>query len=149
MRGGSLGDIIRIGIDPGSDTGIAVWNTEKKSILALVTIKSPLAAEMAVTLAQVHSAGEVLIEKPGPAIYRRPGQSQLSMLKIARNVGQCQELAEEIFRALVKAGFNARTVPPMKGGTKWNAALFGREFSYKGKSSSHSRDAAVIARYSL
>jgi len=139
--------MIRMGIDPGAGTGLAVWDEDRKQLLALVTIKSPLAAEMAVTMAGIHRPKEILIEKPQGAIYPRRGQDTLQMLKIARNVGQCQALADEICRALEKAGFNARTIPPAKGGTKWPAALFKRTFEYKGRSSSHSRDAAVIARY--
>lgn len=139
---------LTMGVDPGADTGIAVWDEDRKQLLALVTIKSPLAAEMAVTMANIHCPKEILIEKPRGAIYPRRGQGTLQMLKIARNVGQCQALADEIVRALEKAGWHdARTIPPAKGGTKWPAALFKRTFGYKGKSSSHSRDAAVIARY--
>ena len=138
-----------MGIDPGADTGIAVWDTERKQLIALVTIKSCLAGEMAVTLAQIHRPGEILVEKPRGTIYPRRGQGTLQMLKIARNVGQCQALADEIQRVLEKEGFRARTVTPLEGGTKWNAAMFKREFSYTGKSSSHSRDAAVIAKYGL
>ena len=69
------------------------------------------------------------------------------MLKIARNVGQCQALADEIQRTLEREGFKSRTVPPAKSMTKWSTQMFARVFGYKGRSSSHSRDAAVIARF--
>ena len=143
----------RIGIDVGTRTGIAVVDCGVEfRARELWTVDYQLAAPLALGLALFYSC-DVVIEEPQVShVYQREGQGAGAMRKIALNVGECRQralrLRDEVGKALMRWSIQGVAVhmrPPVKGGTKWPREVFNERFQWTGASSSHSRDAAVIA----
>lgn len=144
--------MIRIGIDVGKSTGIAAVDLDGPTALELYTVSFEQAAPLALGLALIYGASIVIEEPQAAHVYQRPGQGAGAMRKIALNVGQCREKAlsladsiERTFRRWGIPGLSVTLRPPVRGGTKWDRGRMEVIFGWMGPSSSHSRDAAVIA----
>ena len=143
---------VRIGVDPGSTTGIAViieggglhsaksldWDGDGTKIKAYLRL-----------MWDIYGRGTlVVIEIPGAGFFPREGLSQGVQRKIAMNVGQCVARASEVAAYCEGLGFTVVKRRPMRGGTK--RALSGETwrgiFKWQGRlPSNHARDAAMLA----
>ena len=143
--------MLTVGIDPGAKTGIAVIDSEGR-LTTCRTLAHHDAEKWLHDFLLEQSPATVLVavEIPGQSIYPRKGVNPRAMLKIARNVGQVQQMAEGIAWLAEQHGANVRRVHPQKGGTKkaipatvWRAMF--PEWTSRNPSN-HARDAALIAR---
>lgn len=137
----------RLGIDPGSPTGLAVWDCDREKLLDVRTVAKAKAYDEALRLAHEHAVDIVLIEQNKDTVYNRSGQTSRAMLRIAKNVGQNIAFAEELARRFRAEGFEVELVPPKRDFTKWSRETFEAAYPGVGRTSEHGRDAANIARY--
>ena len=160
--------MIYIGIDPGTKTGFAVWDSEKKEFRNIWTLDFWKAYETMVLYhgrrGFVDDDGSVIgitvvIEVPARFMYDRHMKeiwghktnytsfmSKLRVLiKIATNYGGTIKEAELMADRIESLGFEVRRVQPSrKSGTKMKADAFEKLTGYTGRTSEHGRDAAML-----
>jgi len=138
---------IRIGIDPGSRTGVAAMRGDK--LLSCRTFgwrkdRDALEGHLAHLCAQ-HPGLVAFVEEPRGTVYPR-GLSPAAQAKVGKDVGQCLARAREIARYLDKCGAQVHLVPPLRNGTKWAEKMWRGVFQWtKRLPSNHARDAACLA----
>lgn len=136
--------MIYIGIDTGVHTGIAVWDSEKGKFVYLETLK-------------IHEALNIVSSyayKDIPLCVRFEDARQRKWIPFAKNM--TGELGRAQGAGYVKAHcqiwedfLRDKNIPfemiaPRRNMTKLNAEQFGRITGYKGRTSEHSRDAAML-----
>lgn len=109
--------MIFIGIDTGTHTGVAVWNSEEKQFLDIKTMMLHQALQLVITMCQIWKRENVMVLFEDATIWEE----------------FCTDY-EIAFRAL----------PPAKGGTKLNPDYFKALTGWKKRTSEHARDAAMI-----
>lgn len=129
-----------IGIDPGTHTGIAVWDDKTKRFVMMETML-------------IHDA---LTEVR--TLHATLGQDIFVIFEDARqrtwfgdNSRQKQQGAGSIKRDcsiwddfLTDRGIPFRAIPPVKGATKLTEKYFKSITKWKGRTSNHARDAAML-----
>ena len=113
-----------VGIDCGSHTGFAVWNGEK--LIACETL-------------QIHTALSRVAEMAKPR--ERSISEYRGKLMGAGSVKRDCAIWEDFCRDL---GIDYIPVPPQAGLTKWPADYFNKVTGWKGRTSDHARDAALL-----
>ena len=136
--------MIYIGIDTGVHTGIAVWDSEKGKFIYLDTLK-------------IHEALNIVSSyayKDIPLCVRFEDARQRKWIPFAKNV--TGELGRAQGAGYVKAHcqiwedfLRDKDIPfemiaPRRNLTKLSAEQFGRITGYKGRTSEHARDAAML-----
>lgn len=133
-----------IGIDPGKNTGIAVWNTNTQHFELLDTVP-------------IHKAMEIVKEWEYPVrgvrVYFEDARKR-QFLPRERNASEYRgklmgagaakrdaKIWEE-FLTDYRIPFTAHK--PQSGGTKWKAEAFARATGYRGRTNEHNRDAALL-----
>lgn len=154
-----------IGIDPGRNTGIAIWSKHEKKLVKLDTLDFWSTVEFLtvfeVTM-QSHEWGslgveikaepldfEIVMEDPNlnKAMYkdRLVGKEVLSALTIAQSVGRNKEQAFLLIQFMEKRKIKFRTIRPVNrnnGGGKWTHEYFVKMTGWRESSNEHTRDAA-------
>lgn len=134
-----------IGIDPGKNTGIAVWDTEAQSFVLLDTVL------IHVALMYVWSRKfdynwdiRVYFEDARKRQYlprERNASEYRGKLMGAGSVKRDSVIWQD---ALTDWGIPFTMVPPRAGATKWDTDTFRRVTGYTGRTSNHARDAALL-----
>lgn len=130
-----------LGIDPGVQTGVAIYIRGKLSRLQTIA---------------PHEIGELLDEvAPSLVIFEdsrlqshvwtAAGQSRGAAIKIGRNVGQIDQQCIIIDALCNKKGISCVGISPLGKGAKLNAKAFNELTGCKGRQNQHERDAAMIA----
>ena len=134
-----------IGLDPGKNTGIAVWDTEAQAFVLLDTVL-------------IHEALFVLWDRwehydEDVRVYFEDARKR-QYLPRERNASEYRGKlmgAGSVKRdsviwqdALTDWGIPFEMVPPRAGATKWDADTFRRLTGYNGRTSNHARDAALL-----
>lgn len=141
--------MIYIGIDPGVNTGVAVWDSSSR-IFRSISTGTILDAFFLVKLARVQFADDnpanvhIIFEDARKRKWI-PREKSLSQFKGramgAGSVKRDCEIWEEFCK---REGFEYTAIPPRAGATKWSAEQFGRVTGWKGRTSNHARDAAML-----
>jgi hypothetical protein len=128
------------GIDPGKNCGVAVF--EDYELIKLLTL-SPL---QLMRLIQDTKPDMVFYEdsRLQSVVFNRC-VNRLSMLKIARNIGEVDGYCGMIIGACADAGSVANGVSPKAKGPKLDAEAFNRITKWTERSNQHERDAAMVA----
>ena len=136
--------MIYIGIDTGVHTGIAVWDSEKGEFVYLDTLK-------------IHEALNIVSSyayKDIPLCVRFEDARQRKWIPMSKNM--TAELGRAQGAGYVKAHcqiwedfLRDKDIPfemiaPRRNVTKLSAEQFGRITGYKGRTSEHARDAAML-----
>ena len=136
--------MIYIGIDTGVHTGIAVWDSEKRKFVYLDTLK-------------IHEALQIVSSyayKDVPLCVRFEDARQRKWIPFAKNM--TGELGRAQGAGYVKAHcqiwedfLRDKDIPfemiaPRRNVTKLSAEQFERITGYKGRTSEHARDAAML-----
>ena len=139
-----------IGIDPGLQTGVALYRDG--ALDALLTLDP---WDITAFLAHQHGArgiNRVIFEdsrlqshifsahKPGKRVLSHPEQ-----LKVARNVGQIDGWCHVIFNVCAERGIVCHGISPANKGEKLDAKQFAAVTGWQGPSNQHGRDAAMVA----
>lgn len=123
------------GIDPGTKTGIAIWNCKAQRFEAILTSGIVCAMETV----RAHNVDLVRIEDARKRRwYGNAGREKLQGVgSVKRDCAIWQE-----FCGYYDIQFQA--VAPQKGQTKWSAEYFKRVTGWDDRTSEHSRDAAIL-----
>ena len=129
-----------IGIDPGKATGIAIYRDA-----ALCELRTVAPAEIEALIVE-HAPALVVFEdsRMQSPVFSR-GTSPRAMLKIARNVGEIDQLCRQIEDICKRLVVPRIGVSPLRKGSKLTAARFAKVTGWQGRSNQHERDAAMCA----
>ena len=140
--------MIYIGIDPGTHTGMAVWDSREKKFLSLETLPIHLALEKVkeMSLPFWHMGKfynmhiQVVFEDARQRTWFGHGDTNAK----AQGAGSIKRDCSiwEDFCKYYDISFQAK--PPVKGATKVTSDYFKAVSGYKGRTSEHSRDAAML-----
>lgn len=131
---------IIMGIDPGSNTGIAIYQAGR--LMELQTIEPHQLPEVIETV----GPGRVIYEdsRLQSCVWKR-GVSNAAQLKIARDVGQIDAWCRLIVSTCERLGIPAHGISPKQKGEKLDAEQFEALTGWSGRSNQHARDAACVA----
>lgn len=132
-----------IGIDPGVNTGLAVWETREKRFLEVRTLPIVRALELCEEYRMSYALNMVFED----ARLRQwlPRERNLSeyrgKLMGAGSVKRDCDIWEEY---CTEHSIPFQAVPPRRGETKWDADYFARVTGWTKRTSNHARDAALL-----
>ena len=132
--------MICIGIDPGTHTGVAVWDTREGKFLSLETM--PIHRALADVLEWRYKTGDlqVVFEDARQRTWYGKGDTN-AKLQGAGSVKRDCSIWEDF---LIDEGIPFWAKPPVKGATKVSAEYFRLLSHYQGRTSEHARDAAML-----
>lgn len=150
-----------IGIDPGLNTGLAVWSTINKKFILLKTSDFWGAIDLIKDFRSKIDNNELFIRIEAPQLIstifdnRINGKKQAQKLKIAQNVGQNKKESLLLEQYCIKKELNfnmvrptartsAKTILSMRPKHETAAQCFNRITGWCGRSSEHSRDAGML-----
>lgn len=138
--------MIWIGIDPGTKTGLAVWNDKHKKLTDLQTLSIHRAFEV-VKKYQERADEEgvtlyVVFEDARQRTWYGDTRKQTTAkLQGAGSIKRDCSIWEDF---LTDYGIRFQAVSPTKGTTKWSKEYFEKVTGWKGRTTDHARDAAVL-----
>jgi len=134
-----------IGIDCGKHTGIAVWDTISRSFWMVDTVPIHKALDLVSELDALH-AGQIKVyfEDARQRKWLPKDTSSSEYRGHLMGAGSVKRDAVIWQDALTDWGIPFEMVPPRPGMTKWDAVTFARVTGYKGRTSNHARDAALL-----
>ena len=130
-----------IGIDAGTHTGIAVWDTKEKKFIKLETLKlwEALVYVLNFDFTEHGSGVKVIVED---ARKRRwYGKNSNAKMQGAGSIKRDCTIWEE---CLTDNDIPFEMVAPIKGCTKWSSEQFKEFTKWEGRTSEHSRDAGML-----
>ena len=136
--------MIYIGIDTGVHTGIAVWNSERKEFVMVDTMKIHEAMNLVYTYADSDRPLQVRFEDARQRKWIPMSKNMTAELGRAQGAGYVKAHCQiwEDFLTDYRIPFEA--IAPRRNVTKLSAEQFGRITGYKGRTSEHARDAAML-----
>ena len=136
--------MICIGIDPGTHTGVAVWDTRLGRFLNLETLPIHQALldvlQWHVACLQQKEKMEVVFEDARQRTwfgYENTDAKKQGAGSVKRDCSIWEDFCKDF-----DIPFQAK--PPVKGATKVSADYFKMVSHYKGRTSEHARDAAML-----
>lgn len=130
-----------IGIDPGVNTGYAVWNCHTQSLVRVTTIKIHEAIFSILSYGKYSDSRRILVRFEDARLRRWFGKNsdnkQQGAGSIKRDCSILQDFLEEY-------EIDYELVKPSKGMTKWDAETFKKLTGWDGRTSNHARDAALL-----
>lgn len=131
--------MICIGIDPGTHTGVAVWDSKEGKFLSLETL--PIHRAM-VEVMNLRIGREILVVFEDARQRKWYGKGNTNAkLQGAGSVKRDCSIWEDFCKDY---GIPFRAIPPVKGATKITPEYFKLISHYQGRTSEHSRDAAML-----
>ena len=132
-----------IGIDPGRDTGFAVWNSQTRQFVEVSTLRIHQATRR---VEHYRTHGEVVVvfedaRRRGWIPRERNLSEYRGRLMGAGSVKRDSSIWQDFFD---DTDITYLEVPPRKGLTKWDADTFRRVTGWQGRTSNHARDAALL-----
>ena len=133
--------MIFIGIDPGTHTGIAVWDSREKKFISLETISIHRAMQEVLRWRRVNYNNIVVVfEDARQRTWFGHGDTN-AKAQGAGSVKRDCSIWEDFCKDY---GIPFWAKPPVKGATKVSADYFKMISHYQGRTSEHSRDAAML-----
>jgi len=139
--------MIYVGIDCGERTGLAVWDSARKDFLRVETLPLYRALEVVRDYQQQSTELEplaVIFEDARKRTWfarERNASEYRGKLMGAGSVKRDAKIWEEFLDGY---GIPHQAVAPRKGMTKWDAEYFAKVTGWKGRTSEHARDAALL-----
>lgn len=140
--------MIYIGIDPGTHTGVAVWDTREGKFLSLETLPIHRALEMVKKMSHPFWHMDKLYHEDIQVVFEDARQrtwfGRGDIAAKAQGAGSVKRDCS-IWEDFCKDyGIPFRAIPPVKGATKVSAEYFKTISGYQGRTSEHARDAAML-----
>lgn len=129
-----------IGIDTGTHTGLAVWDDVKRELVSLETLPIHKALSRVLAISGYEEV-MVIFEDARQRTWFGKDKNTNAKLQGAGSIKRDCSIWEDF---LTDYEIPFRAVPPMKGCTKWDEKYFKMVTGWKGKTSNHSRDAAIL-----
>ena len=133
--------MIYIGIDPGTHTGVAIWDSRAEEFLSLETLSIHRALQEVFKWSQRPTEIQVVFEDARQRTWFGRDKNTNAKLQGAGSIKRDCSIWEDFCKDY-QIPFLA--VPPMKGGTKLSEAYFKTISGWKGRTSNHARDAAML-----
>lgn len=133
-----------IGIDCGKHTGIAVWDTDTQKFIRLDTMPIHKALFLVYDLRLLRPTPRVYFEDARQRKWLPKDTSSSEYRGHLMGAGSVKRDAVIWQDALTDWGIPFEMVPPRPGMTKWDADYFKHVTGYKGRTSNHARDAALL-----
>ena len=133
--------MIYIGIDPGTHTGVAIWDSCAEEFLSLETLPIHRALQEVFKWRQRPTEIQVVFEDARQRTWFGKDKNTNAKLQGAGSIKRDCSIWEDFCKDY-QIPFLA--VPPMKGGTKLSEAYFKTISGWKGRTSNHARDAAML-----
>ena len=133
--------MICIGIDPGKHTGVAIWDTREVRFLSLDTMPIHDALDLVRGYANINNRDmQVVFEDARQRTWYGKGDTN-AKAQGAGSVKRDCTIWEDFCKDY---GITFWAKPPVKGATKVSADYFKMVSHYQGRTSEHSRDAAML-----
>lgn len=133
--------MIFIGIDTGTHTGVAVWDSEERQFLEIKTMMLHQALQLVITMCQVWKRENVMVLFEDARQRKWYGEKSDAKQQGAGSVKRDASIWEE-FCTDYRIAF--RALPPAVGATKMKPEVFKALTGWNGRTSDHARDAAMI-----
>lgn len=130
---------IVIGIDPGINTGVAVFIDGR-----LTRLETIHPAEVAAYIQAAQPSRVVFEDSRLQSHVWTNSHSRAAAAKLARNVGEVDAWCRLIAHACGKLGIPAHGVSPKGKGAKMDADSFRELTGWQGRTNAHERDAAMV-----
>ena len=130
-----------IGIDPGKNTGVAVWDRENREFKEVKTLDILEAVELLKTYWAGNEESPVFVRIEDPTQRKWFGNSGREKLQGAGSVKRDFKILKTL---LEKEKIPFQACNPKDLRTKVKAELFRQITGYQGKTSEHARDAALM-----
>ena len=136
--------MVYIGIDTGVHTGIAVWNSERKEFAVVDTLRIHEAMNFVYGYVDSDIPFQVRFEDARQRKWIPMSKNMTAELGRAQGAGYVKAHCQiwEDFLTDYRIPFEA--IAPRRNVTKLSAEQFGRITGYKGRTSEHARDAAML-----
>lgn len=134
-----------IGIDTGHDTGLAVWDTRRREFRAVATLPIHRAMKAVHDWAadNPHDV-RVVFEDARKRRWLPRDTSSSEYRGHLMGAGSVKRDATIWEDALKDWGIPFEATPPRPGLTKWDADTFAKVTGWRGRTSNHARDAALL-----
>lgn len=149
---------ILIGVDPGSITGVCVWNPEREKILDMQSMSHIKFMEWVVTGKEVYDM-VVAIENPNlnqPVFMTKEEKDLIQgcgdfpakdialriLLRRAQNIGMNKQIAKTLMEFMESKGISFVPIRPFR--KKMDAEQFRNLTKWEGRTNQHNRDAAIL-----
>ena len=132
--------MVYIGIDPGTETGFAVWDSTRKALIQCETLK----IHKTIREVETHSSlnpGNVIVVFEDARQRKWYGSRSWEKMQGAGSVKRDCSIWEDFCTDL---GIPFQAVPPGKGMTKITPEYFFKICGWTGRTSNHARDAAML-----
>ena len=133
-----------IGIDPGTNTGVAVWDTEAKEFVRLELMDFWCTYDF---VTGNYNPDDVLLviedARLNKATFRHKGEGAYQD-RLSRNVGNIQKECGLLIAGFERLSYDVRKIKPTPKDHKWDAATFTRYTGIKKGYNEHIRDAARL-----
>lgn len=136
--------MLAIGIDPGKHTGIAVWDTEVQDFIRVDTMSLHKALLFVYEFQTLRDDLRVYFEDARKRKWLPKDATSSEYRGHLMGAGSVKRDSVIWQDALTDWGIPFEMVPPRAGATKWDADTFARITGYKGRTSNHARDAALL-----
>lgn len=136
--------MIYIGIDTGAHTGVAVWSSARKEFLAIRTMKIHEALDFVRGFTQNPNALKVYFEDARQRKWIPNSGDPRTEAGRRQGAGSIKRDSTIWEDALKDWGITYEAIPPKRNRTKLNAEAFKALTHYKGQTSEHARDAAML-----
>ena len=134
-----------IGIDPGDNTGFAVWDSSARTFRELDTLPLHQALERVADAWAAHRGQlTVVFEDARQRKWFAPERNISEYRGKLMGAGAAKRDAKIWEEFLQDKGIPFTAHKPQAGGTKWSADYFALVTGYKGRCSEHARDAALL-----
>lgn len=131
--------MIWIGIDPGRNTGFAVWDDVTRSFVTIETLSIHKAMQRVLTYKDTDDVF-VIFEDARQRTWYGKGDTS-AKLQGAGSIKRDCSIWEDFLKDY---GIPFRAIPPIKGGTKLTESYFKMVTKWTGRTSNHARDAAML-----
>ncbi len=127
--------MVIIGIDPGVNTGVAIWDTDKKEFSFIASMNILMAMETVIQL----QPNAVYIEDARKRKWF--GESGRERLQGAGSIKRDCQIWDDFFRCNEILHY---WIAPKNNKTKMDAEQFKRLTGYQGRTNGHGRDAGAL-----
>lgn len=144
--------IYLIGLDPGKSTGFCLYDKTAKIIIKLCTLEFWEIFDIEAEIWKHVAKGKIsfVIENSSlnkPTFAKAGDGKELTRQKISRNVGMNQRESVLLIEGIRRLGYEVKEVTPSKKSAytgKITVPMFKAMTGWKGSSSQHARDAAML-----
>jgi hypothetical protein len=127
-----------IGIDPGVNTGFAIWHKPTGKLLEVTSLSIVAAMDKIVKLGPL----EIIELRYEDANLRRWYGSKGA--EVLQGVGSVKRDCNIWAEFCQFHGIKSRAIAPQRGATKWTAEYFRTVTKWQGRTNEHGRDAALL-----